>query len=95
MPVPRPKAGARTRARFNKAKEAKKQAGNEEFELIGSPNEDKNAWKSCHAWRRKDHSNATQHPCFGHGHAHGHDFQTAPSRGLPHATGSAGGQLIA
>ena len=42
--MPRPQAGARARARFNDAKEAREQAGNEEFDPIGSPNEDKNAW---------------------------------------------------
>ncbi len=94
--MPRPKAGARARARFNNAKEARKQVDSEEFEPIGHPSENKNAWKSCHAWRRKNQSNATQHPCFGHGHAHGHghDFQMAPFRGLPHTTGYAAGQLI-
>ena len=75
VPVPRPKAGARARARFNNAKEAKKKADNEELEPIGSPNEDKNAWKSCHERRRRSHSNAIEHPCFGHGHGHAHGHE--------------------
>ena len=76
MPEPRPKAVAR--ARFNNAEEAEEQVDNEEFEPIGTPNKDKNAWKLCDPWRKKNHSNATLHPYFGHGHAHGHGFHAAP-----------------
>jgi hypothetical protein len=43
VPVPRPLAGARARARFNNAKEAEEHVNNQEFEPTGPLNESKRA----------------------------------------------------